>query len=149
MKFILHCLAPPISNARIEKELVVYGILGFIQLQAGIFYYIETGYKMFTLGGIFLGEYMIVITGNQRVGTLLPGCDILRATNFQILPIARNTADKLSRKQLEDEQSYIHLLKNHLKKNAFYYSYKYDVTLSVQKQAELGQPDLNWRYVSY
>ncbi|KAI8880064.1 hypothetical protein K501DRAFT_225568 [Backusella circina FSU 941] len=88
---------------------------------------------------------MIVITGNQRIGTLLPGCDILRATNFQILPIPRNTADKLSRKQLEDEQSYIHLLKNHLKQNAFYYSYKYDVTLSVQKQAELGQPDFNWR----
>ena len=28
-------IAPPIQNARIDSELIVYGILGFIRLQAG------------------------------------------------------------------------------------------------------------------
>lgn len=113
--------APPIENARMESEIVVYGILGFIRLQAG--------------------EYMIVITGCTRVGTLVH--DVFRATSFQILPIARST-HTLSNQQLNDEQTYIHLLENHLKQNGFYFSYRMDLTLSVQKQAQVREGN-DWR----
>ncbi|KAI8639751.1 SacI homology domain-containing protein [Parasitella parasitica] len=109
--------APPIQNAVVESELMVYGILGFIQLQAG--------------------EYMLVITGCQRLGTLVQGCDVLRATTFQILPIARNT-NILSSQQLDDEQKYVQLIENHLRFNGFYFSYNYNITLSIQKQAYLA-----------
>ncbi|CEP13788.1 hypothetical protein [Parasitella parasitica] len=118
--------APPVQNAIVENELMVYGILGFIQLQAG--------------------EYMIVITDCQRIGTLIQGCDILRATAFQILPIARNT-NTLSRQQLDDEQKYVQLIENHLRSNGFYFSYRYNITLSIQKQAYLADKGQNnsWR----
>jgi hypothetical protein len=92
---------------------------------------------------LLAGEYMIVITGCQRVGTLMQ--DILRATTFQILPIARGRNTNLN---IDDEQAYIHLLESHLKQNGFYFSYRYDITLSVQKQAELiGEPN-HWKNVS-
>lgn len=91
---------------------------------------------------------MIVITGCQRVGTLMQGYDVLRATTFQILPIARNT-NNLSSQQLDDEQKYVQLLENHLRSNGFYFSYRYNVTLSIQKQAYLADKgrDYNWRDV--
>lgn len=89
---------------------------------------------------------MIVITGCQRVGTLMLGYDVLRATSFQILPIARNT-NSLSSKQLDDEQAYILLLESHLKQNGFYFSHRYNITLSVQKQAELVGESNDWRNV--
>ncbi|KAK4521380.1 uncharacterized protein ATC70_011995 [Mucor velutinosus] len=118
--------APQIQNAIVENELMVYGILGLIKLQAG--------------------EYMIVITGCQRVGTLMQGYDVLRATTFQILPIARNT-NSLSSQQLDDEQKYVQLLENHLQSNGFYFSYRYNITLSIQKQAYSADKgrDYNWR----
>ncbi|CEG79846.1 hypothetical protein RMATCC62417_14262 [Rhizopus microsporus] len=117
--------APPIRNASIQKQFIVYGILGFIELLAG--------------------EYMIVITGCQKIGTLLLNNEIFQATSFQILPISRNTS-VLSDRQLEDEQRYIHLLESHLKDNGFYFSYKYNITLSIQKQVELVANGCNdWR----
>ena len=89
---------------------------------------------------------MIVISGCSRIGTIMQGCDILRATSFQILPIARNT-NMLSSRQLADEQTYISLLENHLKGNGFYFSQRYNLTLSVQKQVEIiGNPN-DWRNV--
>lgn len=87
---------------------------------------------------------MIVITGCQRTGTLMQNCDILRATSFQILPIARNT-NGLSSQQLDDEQAYIHLLQSHLKNNGFYFSYRYQITLSVQRQAGINGDLNDWR----
>lgn len=88
---------------------------------------------------------MIVITGCTRIGSL--GYDVFRATSFQILPIARST---LTNQQLNDEQTYILLLENHLKQNGFYFSYRTNLTLSVQKQAEVigdwrnvNKPELN------
>lgn len=89
---------------------------------------------------------MIVITGYQRVGTLMQNCDILRATSFQILPIARDT-NGLSSQQLEDEQAYVLLIESHLKKNGFYFSYRYNLTLSVQRQAQVQGDPNNWREV--
>ncbi|KAI7907383.1 SacI homology domain-containing protein [Cokeromyces recurvatus] len=115
--------APQIQNAKIEKEMIVYGILGFIRLQAG--------------------EYMIVITNCHRIGTLMHGADILRATAFQTLPLSRQDNYGLTNEQLDDEQRYIQLIENHLKQNNFYFSYKYPITLPIQKQLEM---DNSWRH---
>ncbi|KAG0176844.1 hypothetical protein DFQ29_005572 [Apophysomyces sp. BC1021] len=77
-------------------------------------------------------EYMIVITGRECVGSLC-GSDVFRATSFQILPVPANL-DIISN-HVEEEQIYIHLLEDHLKQNSFYFSYGYDLTLSVQQRA--------------
>lgn len=98
----------------------------------------------------FIGEYMIVITGREKIGELMQNCEIFRATTFQILPIPRST-NHLSSQQLDDEQSFIHLLENHLTKNNFYFSYTYNITLSLQKQGQLIDNRLvnDWRVVKY
>ncbi|RUS17025.1 YKL212Wp-like protein [Endogone sp. FLAS-F59071] len=83
------------------------------------------------------GEYMIVITNRERIGRL-SGHDIFRVTSFQILPLPRNLLS-LSESQTTDEQTYVHLLETHLKSNAFYFSYTYDLTQSLQRQAQLPQ----------
>ncbi|KAF7721893.1 hypothetical protein EC973_003961 [Apophysomyces ossiformis] len=115
------CSAPP-AQTKVLKELVVYGIMGFIKLQA---------------------EYMIIITGRQRIGALC-GSDVFRATSFQILPVPSNL-DMLSG-HVEEEQIYIHLLEDHLKQNSFYFSYGYDLTLSVQQRASRrSSPNASWR----
>lgn len=82
----------------------------------------------------------------------MQGCDVFRATAFQMLPVARHTGH-LSSHQIDDEQKYIQLLDNHLKQGGFYYSYTYDITLSMQKQADLKDKkegsDNSWRDVNY
>ncbi|KAI7860681.1 SacI homology domain-containing protein [Circinella umbellata] len=105
--------APLTPNVQVLQEVVVYGIVGFIQLHAG--------------------EYMIVITGFERVGSLNGKDDILRATTFQILPLPHNLS-RLSEQQIDEEQTYVHLLQDHLRQNTFYYSYTYDLTRSIQRQ---------------
>ena len=106
-------IAPLTPNVQVLQEVVVYGIVGFIQLHAG--------------------EYMIVITGYERVGSLNGKDDILRATTFQILPLPHNLS-RLSEQQIDEEQTYVHLLQDHLRQNTFYYSYTYDLTRSIQRQ---------------
>ncbi|KAI8367816.1 SacI homology domain-containing protein [Choanephora cucurbitarum] len=103
------------QDSKVENELLVYGILGFIRLQAG--------------------EYMIVITGCQKIGSLFQNAEILRMTNFQILPVAQSI--HLTNQQFDDEQKYIQLLNDHLTKNSFYFSHKYPITLCTQKQAQI------------
>ncbi|KAL0089967.1 SacI homology domain-containing protein [Phycomyces blakesleeanus] len=110
-------LNAPQALERSQNELTVYGLLGFIQLQAG--------------------EYMIVITGRARIGSLC-GSDIYRATTFQILHVP-HTMPALTKQQMETEQMFINLLEDHLKQNSFYFSYKYHLTLTIQQQAALGQ----------
>ncbi|KAI8971677.1 SacI homology domain-containing protein, partial [Mycotypha africana] len=50
-----------------ENELLIYGIVGFINL--------------------IKGEYLIVITGCKKIGSLVHNAEIYRATSFQILPV--------------------------------------------------------------
>jgi hypothetical protein len=76
----------------------------------------------------------------------MQNCEIYRATTFQILPIPRST-NHLSAQQLDDEQSFIHLLESHLKQNNFYFSYTYNITLSMQKQGQHSPPKNDWKQV--
>ncbi|KAI8366221.1 SacI homology domain-containing protein [Blakeslea trispora] len=50
------------------------------------------------------GEYMIVITGCQKIGSLFENSEILRMTNFQILSVAQTM--HLSNQQFDDEQKF-------------------------------------------
>ncbi|KAG0170781.1 hypothetical protein DFQ28_001696 [Apophysomyces sp. BC1034] len=103
-----------------ERSVAVYGVMGFIQLQAG--------------------EYMIVITERDLIGTIR-GHEICRITAFQILPLPRSLTG-LSEEQAHDEQTYVNLLENHLKLNTFYYSHTYDLTHSLQRQTEFSADTL-------
>lgn len=92
---------------------------------------------------------MIVVTGYERVG-LLNECEVLRATTFQILPLPRDLS-ALSDPQVEDEQTFVHLVQDHLRQNTFYFSYAYDLTLSLQKQQAqylAAEHEPTWRKVA-
>lgn len=83
---------------------------------------------------------MIVVTNQEYVGNLR-GYHIYRATTFQILPLPRDL-NTLSDAQIDDEQKFVHLLQDHLRQNSFYYSYGYDLTQSLQRQADMQREDL-------
>ncbi|CAO3663318.1 unnamed protein product [Rhizopus stolonifer] len=117
----------PINNSLIERQFTVYGIFGFIELLAGKEKRVWLDSKTYCRKG----EYIIVITGCKKIGTLLE--DIYQATHFEIL-----SPRTMSENQSKDEQLYIPLLQRHLNSNTFYFSYKYNLTLSIQKQAELS-----------
>ncbi|CAH1763780.1 2965_t:CDS:10 [Entrophospora sp. SA101] len=82
------------------------------------------------------GEYLIVITGREPVGRLGKH-NVFQANQFRILPFARNSLH-LSESQVQDEKIYLSLIVNHLKHGKFYFSYTYDLTHSMQRQAQLG-----------
>jgi hypothetical protein len=44
--------------------------------------------------------------------------------------------------QRAEEQKFVDLLESHLKNNTFYYSYEYDLTQSVQRQAQFSSEKL-------
>ncbi|KAI8066468.1 SacI homology domain-containing protein [Gongronella butleri] len=119
--------SPHVSPGNRLETMVVYGLVGFIQLQAD--------------------AYMIVITGRTQIGALF-GHAIYRVTTFQILPIGVHAAN-LSGPLLEEEQAFIHLLQSHLQLNSFYYSCTYDLTNSLQRQTHPRDDRFFWnRYLS-
>ncbi|KAH8548524.1 SacI homology domain-containing protein [Umbelopsis sp. PMI_123] len=113
----LHCTAEASTHAKRENVWTIYGIMGFIKLLAG--------------------EYMIVITNRKRVGQIR-GQDIYRITSFEIVPFVKDLSS-LTPEQAADEQRYVDLLTNHLKINTFYVSYTYDLTHSIQRQAQFSE----------
>ncbi|KAI8927060.1 SacI homology domain-containing protein [Entophlyctis helioformis] len=70
------------------------------------------------------GDHVIVISDRQRVGSI-GGKDIYRITAHRILPI-------------QDDAIYISMINDLLSSCAFYFSYTYDLTHSLQRQALLG-----------
>ncbi|CAG8525576.1 10094_t:CDS:10 [Acaulospora morrowiae] len=108
----------PTSPSFHANALTVYGIFGVIRLLSG--------------------EYLIVITGRDRIGRL-GGHDIFQANQFRILPFARNNL-QLSAQQastMQDEQHYLLLVENLLKTGTYYFSYTYDLTHTLQRQSQL------------
>src|SRR4051812_45113758 len=49
--------------------------------------------------------------------------------------------------QTADEQTYISLLETHLKSNAFYYSYTYDITHTIQRSHQQLPSSKLWQRV--
>ncbi|KAI8971960.1 SacI homology domain-containing protein [Mycotypha africana] len=97
-----------------EGVVDVYGIMGFIRFLAG--------------------DYMLVITDREEIGSI-QGKKIYRIGAFQILPLAHNL-NQLSVNQTAQEHKYVSLLETHIKKNIFYFSYDYDLTQTIQRQAQ-------------
>ncbi|GAN04253.1 conserved hypothetical protein [Mucor ambiguus] len=108
------------SASEQESTLNVYGLLGFIQL--------------------FAGDYMMTITKREQIGTI-QGKAIYRVGGFQILPLAQDTS-RLNENQKSQEQTFVNLLESHLKNNTFYFSYDYDLTQSIQRQAQFSSDKL-------
>ncbi|KAI8580280.1 hypothetical protein K450DRAFT_280022 [Umbelopsis ramanniana AG] len=117
----LECTAEASTHATRENVWNIYGIMGFIKLLAG--------------------EYMIVITNRKRVGQIR-GQDIYRITSFEIVPFVKDLSS-LTPAQAADEQRYVDLLTDHLKINTFYMSYTYDLTQTIQRQAQFSKETMN------
>ncbi|ORZ27073.1 SacI homology domain-domain-containing protein [Lobosporangium transversale] len=98
-----------------EEVMSIYGILGIIRLLAG--------------------EYMIVVTDRQRVGQIGEH-DIFKLKEYKIMPFSRNNL-ALSEAQTGEEASYISLLHSHLQSAKLHFAYTYDLTHTLQRQAEL------------
>ncbi|ORX58770.1 hypothetical protein DM01DRAFT_360054 [Hesseltinella vesiculosa] len=115
------------SPANQLNSMAIYGLVGFIQLQAD--------------------AYMIVITGRTHIGALF-GHPLYRVTTFQILPIGIHPS-QLSSSLLDEEQNLILLLESHLRLNSFYFSCTYDLTNSLQRQGQQVDDRFFWnRYLA-
>ncbi|KAI9020157.1 SacI homology domain-containing protein [Phycomyces nitens] len=110
---------PPVSEQ--DRTLAVAGIMGLVTLQAG--------------------DYLIVITGRECIGNIR-GHEVFRITAFQILPLPESLAG-LSEAQAKDEQTYVDLLEAHLRETTFYYSPTYDLTHTLQRQAQFTTETLS------
>lgn len=89
----------------------IYGVLGIIRLIAG--------------------QYIIVATGREKVGTL-SGQDIFKLTSYEVISFSRKMTH-LNEKQESIEREYISMIDNVLSTPHFYFSYVYDISHSVQR----------------
>lgn len=111
-------LAPP-TDGRGETVLPVQALVGLIPLA--------------------VTDYLIVVTASSKVATLL-GADVFRATKFQILPVVPASAEA-TLKRNTTEAHLVSLLVSHLHSGAWYFSYAYDLTNSLQRQTALAASD--------
>ncbi|KAF9920806.1 hypothetical protein FBU30_009270 [Linnemannia zychae] len=98
-----------------EEVLNIYGVIGFIRLLAG--------------------EYMVVITERSKLGQI-GSKDIYTVKDYKVLPLSRNSL-ALTEAQIGEEASYLSLLHSHLQSGKFNFSYDYELTHSLQRQAAL------------
>ncbi|KAG0350434.1 hypothetical protein BG005_010051 [Podila minutissima] len=109
----LHSPAFKVSSD--EEVMTIYGVIGFIRLLAG--------------------EYMVVITDRTKIGRIGED-DIFKVKDYKVLPLSRNNL-ALTEAQVSEEASYLSLLHSHLQSGLFHFSYTYDLTHTLQRQAEL------------
>lgn len=99
-----------------EKVDTIYGLLGIIRLHAG--------------------DYLVAITERVKVGRL-GRHDIYQLGAAKIYPFSRNSLH-LREEQIRDEETFLALLDSVLHNGANYFSYTYDLTHTLQRQAEFG-----------
>lgn len=114
-KFTLSATLPEAAKRK-DKTIDVLGILGVIPLHTTWF--------------------IVVITARSHVTTLL-GSPIYMATDFRLLPVSPK-ADKTLMKH-PVEKTLLELLKSHLYSAPFYFSHGWDLTSSLQRQAQVLQ----------
>ncbi|KAG0335497.1 hypothetical protein BG004_008425 [Podila humilis] len=109
-------LVSPASKAASDAEVMsIYGVIGFIRLLAG--------------------EYMVVITDRTKIGRIGEN-DIYKVKDYKVLPLSRNNL-ALTEAQVTEEAAYLSLLHSHLQSGLFHFSYTFDLTHTLQRQAEL------------
>ncbi|CAO1634741.1 unnamed protein product [Jaminaea pallidilutea] len=105
------------SGLSSPKSMQVWGLLGIIPLHTTWF--------------------VVVITGRNLVTKLL-GSPIYMATDFKLLPVSPSVDKSLMVKH-PVEKSLVELLKGHLYSAPFYFSHGWDLTSSLQRQADVLQ----------
>lgn len=98
-----------------DKTMSVQGIVGIIKLHSS--------------------EFLVVITSKKKVAEIA-GADIYMATEFRTLPLDKEANPSLLKHPVE--KTLLGLLKAHLYSAPFYFSYDYDLTSSMQRQAGLS-----------
>lgn len=94
------------------KTFLVYGLLGTITLNAGI--------------------YFVVLTGAEPVCEL-KGNTIWKTKSFMLQRNAPST-DGISMREASDDSKYVSLLEHYLNSKHFYFSYQYDLSSAIAKQ---------------
>ncbi|KAJ9477010.1 Phosphatidylinositol-3-phosphatase SAC1 [Pseudozyma hubeiensis] len=107
-------LAKPGSAPGGGKTMSVHGIVGIIKLHKS--------------------EFLVVITSKKKVAEIA-GADVYMATEFRTLPVDKDANPSLLKHPVE--KTLLGLLKAHLYSAPFYFSYGYDLTSSMQRQAGL------------
>ncbi|EST09807.1 Synaptojanin, N-terminal [Kalmanozyma brasiliensis GHG001] len=97
-----------------DKTMSVHGIVGIIKLHRS--------------------EFVVVITSKKKVAEIA-GADVFMATEFRTLPLDKEANPSLLKHPVE--KTLLGLLKAHLYSAPFYFSYEYDLTSSMQRQAGL------------
>lgn len=87
-------------------------------------------------------EYVIFITDRERIGTI-KNADVYRVKSVSVESITRNN---MTPNQAKSEKLYLQKLKDHFDANNMYFSYGYDLTQSLQRQASTS-PDASWKQV--
>lgn len=98
-----------------QKAFLIYGLLGTISLNAGIYFAVVTG-----------AEPVCEMRGNT----------IWKTKSFMLQRNAPSV-DGISIREAEDDLKYISLLENYLNTKHFYFSYQYDLSNPIAKQPTL------------
>lgn len=101
-----------------DKTMAVQGIVGIIKLHTS--------------------EFLVVITSKKKVAEIA-GADVFMATEFRVLPLEKEANPSLLKHPVE--KTLLGLLKAHLYSAPFYFSYEYDLTSSMQRQAGIKNKD--------
>ncbi|KAJ3127318.1 Phosphatidylinositide phosphatase SAC1 [Nowakowskiella sp. JEL0407] len=109
-----------------ETVLVIYGIIGFVRVNAG--------------------DVLIVATNISRVAKIGTD-DIYQITQHKIIPVYKSTLH-ISDEKTKDDATYIQILEQFLSSGKFYFSHSMDLTNSLQRQAQLhGDGRSMWQKV--
>ncbi|SPC65200.1 probable SAC1 - recessive suppressor of secretory defect [Ustilago sp. UG-2017b] len=95
-----------------DKTMPVQGMVGIIKLHKS--------------------EFLVVITSKKKVAEIA-GANVHMATEFRVLPLEKEANPSLLKHPVE--KTLLGLLKSHLYSAPFYFSYDYDLTSSMQRQA--------------
>ncbi|KAJ3043751.1 Phosphatidylinositide phosphatase SAC1 [Rhizophlyctis rosea] len=97
--------------------ITVLGIIGIVHLNAG--------------------DHLVAVTHRYKIGKLC-GKDVFKMVGHRIVPMRRK-ALRLTDRQMMDDDAYLAMLNTLLASGAFYFSYDYDLTNSLQRQSEVGE----------
>lgn len=100
-----------------DKTMSVQAIVGIIKLHSS--------------------EFLVVVISKKKVAEIA-GADIYMATEFRTFPLDKEANPSLLKHPVE--KTLLGLLKAHLYSAPFYFSYGYDLTSSMQRQAGLSDP---------
>ncbi|KAJ3343368.1 Phosphoinositide phosphatase sac1 [Gonapodya sp. JEL0774] len=92
-------------------------------------------YGIFGVIGLNAGDHVIVITDRERIGNI-DSNDVFRMKGYRIIPLARSNRS-LPESEKRDDEEYLAMLQSILDLDHFYFSYSFELTHSLQRQANL------------